>query len=224
VQTFRREKRIAKRPKRYGETLKSAKHSKCLSKSLTTDLVQNIICDLLQGEFLCSDNSNMKMQPEPNICEKDPTTVASHYANISDSQQKDDEKSGMFSKVYSANDVRVPPVKVPPIRVLPRKFYDADGTQFPEERQIFTVYPETNPDEEYKGKVDYQDPVLLRVKTKTMIDQKLPSMASVLELYNSVPFLPRKTVDFTSLKPIFNFSIYKEDIYYSPFERYDNRI
>lgn len=83
-------------------------------------------------------------------------------------------------------------------------------------KAIFFVYPEANPEDEYRNKVDYANPVLLRVKTLS----RLPSLNSSLSKFPpQVNIQVNKQSSGCNDIAKFNFNLCKEDIFSSPFER-----
>ena len=84
-------------------------------------------------------------------------------------------------------------------------------------KPIFYLYPESNPEEDYKGKIDYSNPVILKVKEDQNNKRKLPACT---DFQSQIPQTKDIGRVLDETKPNINFQIYKEDIYFSPFERY----
>lgn len=123
-----------------------------------------------------------------------------------------------FPRVTSANQMVLFPVEEegPKIGQISRAVA-TDPLSFPFSRKdIFYVYSETNPEEEYKGKVDYTNLVLLRAKLSSQAVESLPAVSRPIPRTISAPVL---SLAGSSGSSIFNFQDYSLRILMNQFER-----
>lgn len=188
MQTFRREKRIAKKPKRFVETRKAIQKEKFLRKTLVKHRVAGIISRILEDEELfhsadekCEDKKPVEPAevsvtrptndvdinlPRPN---KGIQRVCSAPQMVLIETEEEGPKEGQTSRAVGVREEMLLPAN---------------------KKEIFYVYPENSLDEEYKSKVNYDDPVELRSKAKASgstnesheSKQPLPSLWMVLPM------------------------------------------
>jgi hypothetical protein len=133
---------------------------------------------------------------------------------IPTSQPQTNNENSRFHRVVSAGDM----ILFQAQEEGPLKGHVSRGVQTKDNlsKAIFFVFPESNPEDEYRNKVDYANPVLLRVKTVS----KLPTLITALsKVPPTINFPYTKQSGGCSVLPKFNFALCKEDIFFSPFER-----
>ncbi len=215
VQTFRKERRIAKKPKRALETKKAVKRERYLTKLLSHSKVVKMVA-LIVGEE--SVTSSDKKSPEPTAPIVDSSTLISVPVRPeAETQHK------AFPRITSANQmVLFPAEEDGPKPGQVSCAVATDPLSFPFSRKdVFYVYSESNPEEEYKGKVDYANPVLLRAKLSSPAVESLAAQGQLL--LQTQPF-PRTIsapllAGFDVQGPAFDFQEYARRIRVDPFER-----
>jgi hypothetical protein len=214
VQTFRREKRIAKKPKRQVETKQAKKRERALCRKLSANKVNTIVEMILENEAGIGLTTKKCNEPKEEIKDastlptnqpKEPENPLKHQNNFGSSpdftifQEKEDgPKEDQISRgVGTHNDL---------ILLQPKK-------------PIFYTYSNKNMEDEYKEKIDYSNLVIFRSKEAEFNEE--------IELLPSSNVFPevgeKKPRSMTSItedeKPFFNFKFLAEDIYFSAFER-----
>jgi transcription elongation GreA/GreB family factor len=188
------------------------KHERNLKKSLDKVHVNEIVAEIMSGEFLyCCDDTkkknyeSSKEKEQEHEVGKEQSTVATYNSTLASP-----EKSG-FHRVISASDM--------PIKTKVSVTVQTEDNTKP----IFIIYPEESSENEFKNKVDYTNPVVLRNRTEKY-EKPLPPIATILDYDKKITILDQKThkklETEENIKPVFDFFYYKEDIYFSTFERY----
>jgi len=226
VQTFRREKRIAKKPKRFLETRKAIKKERYIQKALSSTRLDTILSKILEDEmeFVCDKEKCLEND------EKHGNEGISAFGQTKATQDLIDINPPLsmnkgISRVFSAPQFWIP--KEEEEGPLEGQMSRAVGVQedwlLPNDRkEIFYVYPEKDLDEEYKECVDYNNPVLLRSKPKPEeneeIQQRLPSISTILSACTSIS----RSVSHSQFEPglTFDFSEYKQAITQNSFKRH----
>lgn len=212
VQTFRREKRVAKKPKHCIETKKGIKHENLLKKALPKCQVQECVSRILQSELICGADKKIEKAEASNFDDvpKETSTVQSS----GDSNNPPKEQNG-FHRVVSASQMKIM-VSVAAGPDDPIELDEQSKTSKP----IFLLYSDYNVEDNYKDKVDYNDRVQLRVKAYSKQENKLPSLQFChANIQPKLNFFDHPAITFHDELPKFDFKLCKEDIYYSPFER-----
>jgi len=164
VQTFRKERRITKKPKRSLETKKAIKRERYLSKCLTQSKVARIISRIMEDELIAIANDvKCTKQSEP----QSPIAEVSTAIATSPPSGAESPPTKTFPRITSANQmVLFPNEEEGPRPGQVTRAVATEYSYFPvSKKDIFYVYSEINPEEEYRDRVDYANPVVLRAKT-----------------------------------------------------------
>ncbi len=174
VQTFRREKRVAKKPKRGLQTKKAIKRERFMARVLTRYKVGKILAKIMEsetrGEAKKPSKEKSRAHPEAS------TAVAT--------QQPTELPSGMhkvFPRVTSALQMVLMPLEEegPKEGQVSRGILTDSFELPPTKRDIFFVRSETNPEELYRDKVDYSNLVAFRAKVRPGAESKLPGLQPI---------------------------------------------
>lgn len=187
VQTYRKEKRISKKPKHTIETKKSMKRENFLSKVLTHDKVAKVMSRIISTEFKTGKKRKLL---------KTKNTKFSHVISEAQTlpatgQAPENLVSKSFPRIESAGQMQLfePEKEGPKTGQITRAVF-ADIPQVLK-KDIFYIHCKPNTEEELKELIDYNDPLVLKSKPepqmlKSVIQEELAHPSeSIVELRNS---------------------------------------
>lgn len=153
VQTFRREKRVAKKPKRLAATKKSIEKEKLLTHFLSHFKVKALISSIIKTELEPKKNA----KDTHRLLAETPTASVSLQGNALGIRKA-------LSRVESAGEMLLFGLEEDgPCAGQVSRGVSAN-VELAHKRPVFFVIADTNVEEEYKQKLDYSNPVLLRNK------------------------------------------------------------
>lgn len=175
VQTFRREKRIAKMPKKQHGTKKALKKERMLRRVLTNRSLSKILTHILNDEI--SSSKKKQQDQDTNIQRKDTSTFPTGYVEIPQIQSKENKE---FPRILSANQIMTFAVE----EEGPKKNQISRCIDTPQDlpipifkKDIFYIFAENNAEEEYRANLDYSNLLVLKTKPKLMeSEEKLPCL------------------------------------------------
>ncbi len=237
MQTFRKEKRITKKPKRALCTKKAEKREKALSKTLVPGKLDLIFAQILFGETqeheLCEPSCKRAKSDADALLSSTPlkpndastAVTAAAMASVLPQNEGDVRPSQPIHRVTSFPDIELATPAVassPPPAFLEEepgpklgqitRAVDApnDIPLLPQSKDLFYVYPEANPEDEYRDKVDYRNLVMLRSPSAT---STLPPFSSLLRSLSAQPAWPVPSPTFPTSELIsIDLSCYKDRI------------
>ena len=167
VQTFRREKRIAKKPKRFLETRKSIQKERYLHKILSKNRVVDMVGKILENELVMEKAAEKKEKFE-DVKEVLASGITNATNEIEANAAQGQLPGNGFHYVSSATQLALIDIEEGPKEgQVSRPIGVQQDLPIPAcKRVIFYIFPEQNPEEDYKHKVDYEDSVALRPKAK----------------------------------------------------------
>jgi len=186
IQTFRKEKRIAKKSKHMVETKKAIKKSQFLTRFLTKAKVESLLDSILLEELVVPEHKLIK--EDHNVSDSCTAPVFKIIPNAS---------SKVLARVDSAaqmllfDEVEEGPGRGQRTRAISVSFHENKEYK----HNFFYVYSETDPEMKYKDKIDYNDPILLRAKTSDR-----HNVNSHLDLGMEHNNKPELTFDFSEYK------------------------
>ncbi len=230
VQTFRKEKRITKKPKRMIETKKAIKRERYLSKLLSESKVAKLLSQVLSSELLILQKAKALEEPAPLTPPVGLSEASTFMATVQPSDVASPAPKGL-PRVVSAGQMVLFPLeedgpKPGQVSRAVSACMDAGVSGLPK-KDIFYVYCEDNPEEEYKGKIDYDNPVLLRAKLEekpTEILAKLPMIPAATTCSAFIPVTKRLRDNLrveSEPKPVFKFEDYTIPIIYNFLNEYE---
>lgn len=180
VQTFRREHRIAKKPKRSLETKRAMRRERHLLKALAKSRIAKILSQIISSETSCPDTClKARDQPHPPPCEVSMSVSTAAVLPPS-------ATSASITNFHRDTSAAQLMLLLNPEKAVPKEMVSIGTNVDTGKKDIFYVFTEDNPEEEYKRKVDYKDPVTLRVKPReeelctTLHRNKLPAIDRLL--------------------------------------------
>ena len=141
LQTFRKEKRIAKRPRCFVETKNAIKHERNITSFLTKNKVYDLMNEVLLTEYNPVENNDAFHKKSLDGCSDSQSSMQTHPESL--------KKINSSSQFPSSN--KEEKGKYVSIGVT----VNMVDTTF--RRDIFFVYSDVDPDEFYKGKINYDD-------------------------------------------------------------------
>ncbi len=179
-QTFKKEHRIAKKPKRSIGTKKAAKHEEHLYSMLMKTRVPGILAKILHAECSAREGRKRALRKFPSsICGCGPPEETNPLQSVSTRAVANSPVEGCFSRIQSANEI----VLVSQDEDGPRFGQRSHGTccasygvlDPPTKKDKFYIYADNDLDNKYKEEVDCTNPVSLRRQRKR---SGLPSFRS----------------------------------------------
>ncbi len=211
VQTFRREKRVAKKPKRGLETKKALKREKYIARVLGHHKLTKILARIMEEE-----TKDLELKPEKRKASE--VNIPEASTAMVTQQPIEPPPNTPFPRITSAFQMVLPaPLEEPPMRqdcgVM------TDDLLVPQicKRDVFFVHSEANPEELYRSKVDYANPVTLRAKirpeqeVRTTPISKLPQLRPLMVAMQQRQILVQYT-DWVEERPEFVFSDYSASV------------
>lgn len=162
VQTFRKEKRVAKRPKRFIITKKSIEKEKSLVQFLNQFKVKNLMSNIIKTELALKKGQDMPISETPTL------------GSISKINTLQSSLHKALSRVESAGDMMLFGLDEDgPCAGQMSRGVTANMDQVVQKRPIFFVVIETDVEEEYKQRLDYSNPILLRNKQQIVNQEQI---------------------------------------------------
>lgn len=155
IQTFRREKRIAKKSKHMLETKKAVKKSHFLVRFLTKTKVESLLNSILSKELIA---------PEHKLIKEDNNVSDAHTASalkiVPNTFSKSLTRIDSAEQMILFEEIEEGPGREQVTRAVSVSLYDDQEHK----HDLFYIYSDTDPEMKYKDKIDYNDPLLLRAK------------------------------------------------------------
>ncbi len=231
VQTFRRERRIAKKPKRFVETRKAIQKEKFLERTLVKHHVAALVAQALQDELFLAGVDEKKLAEE--------SKEVSAAANTKETGDVEEGSATLgphkgIPRVYSAPQMVLVQAEEegPKEGQVSRAVGVREDMLLPASRkEVFYVYPESSLDEEYKNKINYDDPVELRTKLRS--PNETPELKTPLPSLRMALPLPTFCQSFAGPRPqqqtevvrddtfTVDFAAYRHPIAANPFRKYN---
>ena len=163
VQTFRKEKRVAKKPKRMLETKKGMKKEKFINRFLSQYKVRSLMSDIINAMEGLKKNER-EIQKGLSETATLGASFATPMPNLHKSLTRIDSASQMPLFALEEEGPYLGQISIG---------ITANIEMEAEKKPIFFVLEEANIEDEYKEKVDYNNMVLLRNKQESMIRTQL---------------------------------------------------
>lgn len=162
MQTFRREKRISKKPKHAVETKKSLKRENFLSQILTHTRLTKVIQRILATEF----KSGKRRRSSKGKLSRSPQAISDAQTLAATGQAMENLGFKGFPRIESAGQMQLFEVeKEGPKPGQVTRAVSADIPQV-QRKDIFYVHYETKTEEELKHTIDYNDLLVLKSKAE----------------------------------------------------------
>lgn len=166
VQTFRKEKRIKKKPKHVIKTKKSIKHEEFLHKVLNTIKMKKVITKILTSEFARGRKHKSLKEKYPNFTElisQARTLSATAFA-------PENNKLKSFPRIESAGQMQL--FEAEKEGPKPGQITRGISASIPpfSKRNIFYVQPEQNFEEDFKPQISHFSPILFQSQSNACRD------------------------------------------------------
>lgn len=159
VQTFRKERRVAKLSKKLTETKKSIRHETYLAQFLTRYKVAKFIFFILDEELVSTKKAEAPLQINHRHSQTHDSLHPLQLFSIEKVDPTQYESQGTGNKFLSIE-------KGPKLGQVTVGTYANLYSKDPltHKKDVFYVYTETDPEAKYKEKINYEDPVILNSK------------------------------------------------------------
>jgi hypothetical protein len=206
LQTFRRERRISKKPKHIVETKKAMKRENYLAKVLTHARMNRVVSNILSNELKLA-KKRKSSKASRNLSEV--------QTAMNTEQAIENQTNKGFPRIGSAGQMELFGMeKEGPKEGQVTRAVTADIPLLPK-KELFYIYSKDMDEEEFRRKIDYDDPVALKVKVEEQPNNEVINLPSVSA------FTHFQKHDKEEVKVKIDFSVYRKAILETACKRYN---